>query len=282
MKNLIYKFIVIIFAVTILFSQNVIFASMADYTDEQADENLEQEQVEFKQEQVERINKSSNNYLKALSVKGYEISPNFDKQIINYEIAQEITDDNLEIKAEADDEKASVLGSGKVILNSGENNIKIDVTAENGTVRTYFIKVKKSVKKDVKLNSLKVSTDNESDIEITPEFNSNVFEYNCKMQNYVEKLNIEATCDLKDAKIEIKGNENLKEGLNEILVTVSTENDEKVVYKINAYKEKTMQNQNEIGKKEINYTTYLPIIIVIIIIAIIIFVKNRKKGKHDK
>ena len=37
-------------------------------------------------------------------------------------------------------------GTGKIKLNSGENDIKIDVTAENGTVRTYHIIINKTGK----------------------------------------------------------------------------------------------------------------------------------------
>lgn len=284
MKKIIYKSILIIFVILVLLSHNIIYASMADYTDEQADNNLKQEQEEFKKEQEEKINKSSNNYLKKLSVKGYEITPNFDKQTINYELTQEVGNDNIEIEAESDDEKASITGNGKIALNSGENNIKIDVTAENGMVRSYFIKIKKSVKKDIRLKSLEIKTSEDEEVEITPEFNSNIFEYKCDVKNYIDKLNVKAVADGENQKIEITGNENLKEGLNEILVTVSTENDEKVVYKISAYKEKSIQKQeqNEENNKQIDYKTYIPIVIVIVIIIVVLFVKSRNKGKHDK
>lgn len=141
MKTIMNKIIIFIIVILLLLSNSVIYASMADFTDEQADKATKQNQEEWKQEQEQRINKSSNNYLKYLSVKNYNITPEFDKQTINYEIKQEITDNYLEIIAETDDEKASVSGNGKIELYSGENELRVDVTAENGTVRTYFIKV---------------------------------------------------------------------------------------------------------------------------------------------
>ena len=154
--KIIKKIILMILAVMLILSQDVIYASMADYTDEQADKNLKQEQEEWKKEQQERINKSSNNYLKSLSVKKYSITPDFDKQTINYEISAEISDDYIEIEAETDDEKSSVSGIGKIGLSSGENNLKVDVTAENGTVRYYFINVIKNVKQNnIRLNEFK-------------------------------------------------------------------------------------------------------------------------------
>lgn len=277
MRKIIYKFILAICFVSVLFSQNMIYASMADYTDEQADNNLKQEQEEFRQEQEERINKSSNNYLKKILIKGYKIDPDFDKQTINYEITQEVGDDYIEIEAEADDEKANVSGDGKVILNSGENNIKIDVTAENGMVRSYFIKIKRSVKEDIRLNSLKVKTSENDNIEITPVFDSNVFEYSCNIENYIQKLNIEATSNLENAKIITTGNENLHDGLNEILITVSLNDGEKSVYKLKAYKEQSEESQVE--NKENNNST---LIIIIIAFSLIVIIYLARKFKNKK
>lgn len=278
--KIINKIILIITILILVLSQNIIYASMADYTDEQADQNMKKEQEEWKQEQEEKINKSSNNYLKELSVYGYEITPKFDKQTINYEIVQEINDDYLEIKAETDDGKASVLGIGKTQLNSGENNLRIDVTAENGTVRTYFIKVIKDVKKNIRLNSLKLKTE-DSSIEITPEFDKDIFEYNCSIQSHIDQLEIEAIANEKSAKIEINGNENLKEGFNEIIILVYLEDNEKTLYKINVYKAKEQQYINQNNKiTKIIVTIILVICLLLLTIVSIKKIKNsRHKGK---
>ena len=82
--------------------------------------------------------KSTNNYLKSLSVEGYKITPSFDKQNINYSIKDEIKEDTITITAEAEDDRAQVIGIGKVALKSG-----INVIAESGTYKTYFINVVK-------------------------------------------------------------------------------------------------------------------------------------------
>ena len=281
MKTAFKKIITASLVLLIMLSQHIIYASMADFTDEQADKNLKQEQEEWKKEQENRINKSSNNYLKELSVNKYKIKPNFDKQTINYEIEQEITDDYIEITAETDDEKASVSGIGKIYLNSGENNLRIDVTAENGTVRTYYIKVKKTVKSNIKLNKLEIKNE-DSVIEITPEFDKEIFEYNCNIDYYVNNIDIEAISDNKDANIEISGNDNLNTGLNEVLITVSTK-DDKTVYKINAYKSR--ENQIIENNIDIDYKILIIIVFVIIIAIIVIIVilkrnKTKRVGKH--
>ena len=262
----------------IMLSQHIIYASMADFTDEQADKALKQEQEEWQHEQENRINKSSNNYLKELSINNQKIIPNFDKQTINYEIEKEVVDDYVEIKAEADDEKASVSGTGKILLSSGDNNLRIDVTAENGTVRTYYIKLKKSVKSNLRLSKLEIKNENNI-IETNPEFDKEVFEYNCNVDYYVSDLDIETSTDNKDAKIEITGNKNLNTGLNEVLITVSN-NNEKTVYKINVYKSKEKQVIND--NININYIVLIAIVSIIIIIIIIFVIKKNKIKKNRK
>lgn len=277
--KIISKSIIVVLVLMLIFSNNI-YAGMADYTDEQADKDLKQEQEEWKQKQEERINKSSNNYLEELTVDGYEITPEFDKQIINYEIVQEITDDYLEITAKTDDEKSSVSGVDKITLNLGENNLRIDVTAENGTIRTYFIKVVKSIKKNVRLNSFKLKTEDNNSIEITPEFDKDIFEYNCNVQSYIENVDVEAIANDENVKIEITGNKNLKEGLNEILITTSLDDEEKVVYKINVNKEKAIEVQEKANK--VDNKIIVGIVIVIIILFFIIFCSRKIRKKDIK
>ena len=278
--NIIYKIIIMIFVSIVILTQNIVYASMADYDDETADKIMEQEKEEWNTKHEEVINKSSNNYLKNLSIENYEITPKFDKQIINYEVEKEVVENTIEVKAEADDEKATVSGIGNITLNSGENIITIDVTAENGTVRSYYIKVVKAIKEKLRLSNISlVAMSNEKDvnnIELNPSFDSEIFTYNCSVANYIEKINIEAKSNEENSNIEIVGNDNLKEGLNEILITVKTSDNEEIVYKINVNKEK----KEEIELKEDNQNKKIVIIASITAICVIVLlsvIKIRKK-----
>lgn len=114
----------------------------AEYDDEKAEEESQKMQEKQEKQLNEAAGKSSNNYLESLKVEGYEISPQFDKQTLEYTINEEIKEDKINIQATADDEKAKVDGTGEVTLNNGENECRINVTAESGTVRTYLIRVK--------------------------------------------------------------------------------------------------------------------------------------------
>lgn len=278
--NIIYKIIIMIFVSIVILTQNIVYASMADYDDETADKIMEQEKEEWNKKHEEVINKSSNNYLKNLYIENYEITPKFDKQIINYEVEKEVVENTIEVKAEADDEKATVSGIGNITLNSGENIITIDVTAENGTVRSYYIKVVKAIKKHSRLSSISLEAISKgkkvNDIDLKPNFDSEIFNYSCNVANYIEKINIEAKSNEENSNIEIVGNDNLKEGLNEILITVKTSDNEEIVYKINVNKEK----KEEIELKEDNQNKKIVIIASITAICVIVLlsvIKIRKK-----
>lgn len=84
---------------------------------------------------------SPNNVLKELSVNGYSLTPTFSTFVYDYDL---IVDENIEkvtISAQTLDPKANVTGTGEIALNPGENNVKINVTAVNGDVRTYDITI---------------------------------------------------------------------------------------------------------------------------------------------
>ena len=145
-------------------------------------------------------------------------------------------------------------------------------------VRTYYVKVIKKLNKNVSLKALKIYTEENSNLEIEPEFNEETFEYNCTVKNYINNVNIDATSNVDNAKIEISGNDNLKEGLNQILIKVSLDDENKVVYKINVNKEKAT-NDTELKENEIKYEIFIPIIIAIVCVLIMIIYKKIKKTR---
>lgn len=113
------------------------FATFDEETAEEENQKLIQEQQE---ERINTQDKSNNNYLEKLEVEGYVMQPSFDKQIHEYTINEKIKEKKIKITAIPNDLKANVVGDGEVEINT--DKIRIDVTAENGTVRTYSIKLK--------------------------------------------------------------------------------------------------------------------------------------------
>lgn len=140
MKNKVLNFMLITLMI-ILSNITITFAGFADFTDEQADKQAQEQIKEQEEHKVTEV-KSSDNYLTGLNVEGYTLTPDFDKQVLEYTIKEEIDSKEMNIKATTSNEKATVNGNGIVKIEEGKNEYRIDVTAENGSVRTYIIKLK--------------------------------------------------------------------------------------------------------------------------------------------
>lgn len=82
---------------------------------------------------------SKNNNLSSLGVEGYELSPAFSKDNLEYsvELAPDTTSINL--TGSAEDKAASANGLGAREVQDGDNRLEIVVTAENGSTKTYVI-----------------------------------------------------------------------------------------------------------------------------------------------
>lgn len=80
---------------------------------------------------------STDNNLKSLSIDSQEITPAFNKDILEYKLTVDETVEKINIKADANDSKSSVSGVGEVNLANGENTFEIKVTAENGNEKVY-------------------------------------------------------------------------------------------------------------------------------------------------
>lgn len=130
----------------LVITNNIVYASMADFSDEDA----EKETQKMIQEHKENFdsNKSNNNYLKDLSVTEGTLSPNFDRQVIEYSLKVDNNKGEIYITANAEDSEAKVNGTGKIDINNISEH-KIEVIASSGTTRTYFIKIVKENEENI-------------------------------------------------------------------------------------------------------------------------------------
>ena len=288
MRSIINKIIAILLIVVfieIIKIPNKIYAGFADFDDETADAQGRNDLLEQQEQDAQNAGKSSNNYLTELSVKGYELTPTFDKQTVNYSIEEEIDENSLEINAVADDERATVSGTGNVSLQTGENNLRIEVEAENGVKRTYFIKCNKKIEdEELTLSAitlLAVSTDGSTqEIFLNKEISDDVFEYSCDVYSDVNKIQIETTSGKSDANITITGNENLKEGQNTITIELKDDSGNETIYKIQVNKQ--YSRGNEAKAEENNSSIIFTIMAVIIIFIILIGFKRVNKSKKSR
>ncbi len=84
---------------------------------------------------------SPNNKLSGLSVSGLSLTPSFNRDTMEYNLIVDPSVINITVSASPLDSGASVNGAGNITLQNGNNDIKIAVTAQNGTVREYVLHV---------------------------------------------------------------------------------------------------------------------------------------------
>lgn len=90
------------------------------------------------QEQLE-ASYSKNNNLSKLGVEGYDLSPSFSSSVTSYTVNLPANTESIKVTGTKADSSASVEGLGTKSVEDGSNTIKIVVTAENGSTKTYTI-----------------------------------------------------------------------------------------------------------------------------------------------
>lgn len=183
--------------------------------------------------------KSSNSRLSSLAIEGVALTPEFSASTKEYtvNVPNEIT--TLSITANPEHSKASVKINGNEELQVGENEIDVIVTAEDGSRTTYEIT---AIRADIELGlkSLLISAEENGtrkEYSLEPIFVSNVYEYKLKtnIPYNIEKLIVEGIATKENATVTITGNENLKEGSNEIKIVVLLKDEETEVEEQKTY-----------------------------------------------
>ena len=102
--------------------------------------------------------KSNNNNLNALSISGVSLNPAFNSSITTYNSTVENSVSSVTVSATKAHDKATVTGTGKVDLKVGSNTIKVEVTAEDGSKKTYTVTITR--KEAEVIDPSKVTPDN--------------------------------------------------------------------------------------------------------------------------
>ena len=179
---------------------------------------------------------SNDNTLKGLAVSGYTISPAFDKDTLEYTVKIPYEADSVIVNADKNDSKASVAINGATGLQVGENIVEVVVTAEDGTPKTYKIKVtrEEKVETPVELDGdATLSKLNVSGYTLSPTFKPGINVYSMTVQSTVDGLKVDAVPTSSKATVEVSGNLNWSYGMNTITITVTAENGNKNTYTVN-------------------------------------------------
>lgn len=209
--------------------------------------------------------RSSDATLKDIKVGNNSVTLEKDKY--DYEIKVDYEKTSIDVKALVNDSKAKVEVKGNYDkLEVGENLIEITVTAENGEVKTYKLKVIRQ-KEDVKLStdsSLKSLSIEGYDIDFSK--NKKTYTITIGKEN---SLNIKAKANDSKAKVNILGNSLLEDG-SSITIVVTAEDGTSTEYTIN------------IEKKKSSILPIVLIVLAVLIVGVVLFLILGKKKKKDE
>ena len=85
--------------------------------------------------------KDTNNYLKSIGVTGYTLTPEFNKDVMEYSVEVPNIVDKVTLEASPESGYANISGIGEVEVNEGANVFEIKVTSETGAERIYKVNV---------------------------------------------------------------------------------------------------------------------------------------------
>lgn len=255
-------------------------------------------------------NKSGDANLKSITVAGKTYTdPNQDFTI---KVGSDVS--STEVSAQTSSSAAKVSGTGRKELSTGSNIVKLTVTAENGAKKEYTIRINKAADtSNTQPNRTDTPSDNQEptdepdqtqeepellrltylmieDAELSPEFDSEIFEYTVEVTN-MDKLDIVKLSNSEDALIEITGNDDLVDGENIIIIKL-TKDEEEVEYKITATKTTVVLTEPEEANTEPEEeTSFLDkygwmigtaaVLVLIIIIILIFIIKSRKDDRPE-
>lgn len=236
----------------------------------------------------EKIGKSNNARLSNLGIRPHDFT-GFRYGTTSYEVVVPEDTETVEVYATAEDEKAKVTGTGKKTLEKGENKAEVVVTAEDGTTRTYTINIIREIQQEnygtdgvnhteEKKGLAKLKIGN---LTLSPEFKTNVYQYQVKYIGEDSKLEIEAQPTEDDYIVEIMGNENLQEGDNFITILVSEEDGVKNVATYQITVNKSLVDEEAIAneKAETQKIIIGAVVTIIVVIAmVVIFMLLHKRN----
>ena len=213
------------------------------------------------------VEKEKNNYLSLLEIENATLTPNFNKNTINYNVNVEnnINKVNVTVKKESNKATVKYTYNGKTItnlndlsLNIGDNTLTIEVKAENGDKKVYTVIINRKQVENISnyLESLSID-----DYTLTPNFDKDTLFYETTVTYNDKEISLNYTKENSESNVSVTinnnqvtdlSNINLKDGSNELRITVTDNQETKRVYVINIHKP-----VRTIEFFENNYTMYI-------------------------
>ena len=226
--------------------------------------------------QTEEPEISSNANLSILGIRPHDFT-GFRYGTTSYKVEVPEDAEEIEVYASAQHEKATVTGTGTKLLEMGENQVDVTVTAEDGTKKTYTIYITRGKTQDENsenesnqvgeakgLKKLKINN-----LSLSPEFRTNNYEYTVQYIGEDTKLKIETEPTKEDYIVEVVGNENIQEGENFITILVS-ESDGNNIATYQVTVNKSLEDKEAIAKQEEQKKAKQKIIVIGAVVGIVV------------
>ena len=229
---------------------------------------------------VNRVLHSDANLKSLTSSVGY-FDKTFNSEELNYTLYVDSSVSRVTLDGELSDIYATTEDFKEYLLTGDNTLISINVTAEDGTVKTYRVNVVKIYKSSN--NDLRDLVIDGYEIE----FDKDVLEYKITVGSDVTSLDISAFVDDISAWAKIEGNENFQEGENTVTITVYAEDGSAKAYTILVNKEAAKTTNTPILDEDDDFeeskidNEKLVIIILIILVVIGLLYLIFKKDEDD-
>lgn len=182
------------------------------------------EEMLLNEENITEENVADNNSkLKIMRLEYEGIIPEFNSDTLEYYITVDSAITGTEVTAIPQNQNANVTVTGNTNWVNGLNTIIITVESKDKTTKTdYKIYVTKTDNKETANADLETLAIKEG--MLSPEYYSNITKYTVEVPNDITNLTILAIPQKETSRVEIIGNEVLKEGDNKIEIIVTAEN----------------------------------------------------------
>ena len=245
------------------------------------------------QRQTQTSQKSSNANLSNLGIRPNDFS-GFTPSKTTYDVEVPADVEKVEVYAQAQDSNATIKGTGEIELKEGNNTITVQVTAEDGTTKNYTLNITRG-ENQTQTDDTTASEGNGlskleiANVEIEPEFKTDVYEYKVKYIGEATSLEITTETTQQGYTVEILGNENLKEGENLISIVVTdVEGNNVATYQLIVNKSLVDEEalakekaEKEARTKTIIISVAVAVLVIIAIVAIIIRKRRNRAYAED-
>ncbi|MBR1416333.1 MAG: cadherin-like beta sandwich domain-containing protein, partial [Bacilli bacterium] len=199
--------------------------------------------------------KSANANLSDLFIKEGKLSPNFDKNIIEYVVRVPYDVEEVHAVYETENNDATVEVSGNTNLVVGENIVSVKVTAQDESEKTYNIRV---IRQEFSEFSTYLSSLTISDGSLEPTFDKTNQFYEVEVPYTTTQMTFNGTSEDENATVEGNGTHDLHTGNNLFTIRVTGQDDKIRDYQIlvNRLKNDEARLSNVVIKdKSINFGT---------------------------